>query len=154
MAGNRASENGDFVTPRAAYRTLSVADTGGPTDAGIPVINTRLYEVTPGGSELGSYYGRNAQINVAAILEGLSSATLQLWLKAVIEKQVLIDSEASSSSSSSAGPASEWVKVGSDTVLTVSGLVTYKDIPPGEYKVVVTALAGGGDLYLREQHAA
>ena len=161
MAGNRAVENGDFVTPRAAYREVTSADSGGPEDSSIPVIDTRYADVSPAAANVPTLYGRDATIFLAALLEGVSSAKLELWLLAEVEKQELVNpasaSSSSSSSSSSSAALSEWVKAADDVTLTVSKLVKFNGIPPGRYKVVVSALTipgGSGTVYLREQHAA
>lgn len=159
MAGNRAVENGDFVTSRAAYREVTSADSGGPEDSSIPVIDTRYADVSPAAANVPTLYGRDATIFLAALLEGVSSAKLELWLLAEVEKQELVDpaSVPSSSSSSSSTALSEWVKAADDVTLTVSKLVKFNGIPPGRYKVVVSALTipgGSGTVYLREQHAA
>lgn len=176
MAGNRAVENGDFVTPRAEYREVTSADLEGPEDLSIPVIDTRYAHVSPAAANVHTLYGRDATIFLAALLEGVSSAKLELWLFAEVEKQELINSDprdtfeprpkpgglpsassSSSSSSSSSAVLSEWVKAADDVTLTVSKLVKFNGIPPGRYKVVVSALTfsgGSGTVYLREQHAA
>ena len=155
MPGNRSSENGDFVTPRAAYREVTAADASGATDTDVPVLDTRRGEVSTTGQAPASYYGRNAQIDVAAIFgTGVTSATLQLWLLAEIERVEPQTPEELASSSSSSGVDDEWVQAGVDQAITGSALVVFKDIPPGQYKVLVSAFGGTGTLVLRTQYAA
>jgi hypothetical protein len=96
-------------------------------------------------------YGRNAQLDLSVLVQGFTSVTLELWLKGEVEQAEL---------SSSPPPApltlpatEDWVKV-ETKVLTASGLWIVKDIPPGKYKILLTAVAGAGNVHIREQHAA
>lgn len=154
MPGNRASENGDYVTPRAAYREVSAVDSPAlPTSTGISVLDTREKLEASTGQATPAWYGRNAQLSIAALIEGFTSVTLQLWLLAELEQREA-QTEEEASSSSSASVSSEWVKAATDKTITASELWVVKDVPPGQYKIVVSAVAGSGTLVLREQHAA
>ena len=70
MPGKRNSAISDFVTSRRLYRYVSEADTGGPTDLDIPVLDTRTLPSIVGVSEAatgstgkdGNLYGRDARI--------------------------------------------------------------------------------------------
>ncbi len=159
MPGKRGPEFGDFVTDFAEYRiNIDAADASGPQDATIPSLDTRLgpnQNVMGAGSDQ-NQYGRNAQINLAAIVKGFTSVTLQLWVKAEPTRAALQAPPGSSSSSST--PIDEpttglWVKVDEKTV-TASAMWAIKDIPPAEYKVLVSAVAGSGAVSLVECHAA
>lgn len=158
MPGKRAIEGADYVTRRAAYRSqLTAVDSGGPQDPLIPELDT---EVAPSvGIGLGqsdvNQYGRNAQIDLAIIVEGFSSVTVQAWMKANITAEELTYADSSSSSSSPVTlPATgEWVKV-DEKVVSVSTLWVLKDVPPGQYKFIVSAATGSGHIQLREQHAS
>jgi hypothetical protein len=159
MPGKRGPEFGDFVTPFEAYRVnISAADGSGPTDDAIPVLDTRQgpnQNVMGQGSDK-SQYGRNAQIDIAAIIKGFTSVTLQLWMKAEPDRAEL--RAPPGSSSSSASPIEEpttglWVKV-DEKVLTASGWWVIKDIPPAQYKVLASAVSGTGAVSIVECHAA
>ena len=159
MPGKRTVEGADYVTRRSAYRSeLTAADAGGPQDLSIPELDT---EVAPSvGIGLGqsdvNQYGRNAQINMAIIVEGFSSVTIEAWMKADITTEDLTYEGSSSSSSSAAAtlPATEeWVKV-DEKVVAASALWVVKDVPPGQYKFLVSAVTGSGHIQLREQHAS
>jgi len=154
MAGNRASENGDFVTPRKVYREVSVADADDPTSGAVPILDTRFKDMNYS-VVTHSFYGRNAQIDVAAFLRnGASGATLKLYLLAEVELQEARPAvDPSSSSSSSSGGETEWVLVETKTVSN-NLLWVIQNIPPGRYKILVTSLTGGGEVELRTQHAA
>jgi hypothetical protein len=158
MPGKRSSENGDFVSQRRIYRRDIDAADSGVTDADIPVLNTL-------GSDYGgqvanndkNMYGRNAQLNLAVITE--VNVTLQVWMKAEIEVSGLDYSE-ELGSSSSADPALDLPTATEDWVLaaqqsfTGSELWVVKDIPPGKFKVIASAHAGGSPVHILEQHAA
>ena len=159
MPGKRPIESADYVTRRSAYRSeLTAVDAGGPQDLSIPELDT---EVAPSaGIGLGqsdvNQYGRNAQIDMAIIVEGFSSVTVQAWMKANITAEGLTYADSSSSSSSAAAtlPATgEWVKV-DEKVVATSALWVVKDVPPGQYKFIVSAATGSGHIQLREQHAS
>jgi hypothetical protein len=158
MAGNRASENGDFVTPRKVYRAeVAIADSDDPTSGAIPILDTRFKDQNYG-VVTHSFYGRNAQIDAAVFLrKGASGATLKLYLLAEIELQEAkpaADLSSSSSSSSSSGGETEWVLVETKT-LSASSLWVIQNIPPGRYKILVTSITGrGGEVEVRTQHAA
>jgi hypothetical protein len=160
MAGKRNSALADMVTNWSRVRVnLTATDTATVEDDTIPLFST---EGGPNDVMLGqpltdgNNYGRNAQINVAAVISGFSSVTLQLYLL-VEEKGVKLTSIGSSSSSSDSAiqePTTKmWVLVGS-VVLTTSGLWVVKDIPPGKYKIRFSAKAGTGYVTVLESHAA
>jgi hypothetical protein len=156
MAGNRASENGDFVTPRKVYRAeVAPADSDDPTSGAVPILDTRYKDQNYGVTTM-AFYGRNAQIDAAVFLrKGASAATLKLYLLAEVELQEArpaVDPSSSSSSSSSGGEM-EWVLVETKSV-SVSLLWVIQNIPPGRYKILVTSITGGGEVEIRTQHAA
>jgi hypothetical protein len=159
MPGQRAKEGGTFVTPRALYRSsLTAVDPDVESEA-IPVLDTSRSPYTPLGLGQGdnAQYGQNGQLDLAVIVEGFSSMTLELWLLAEIEQRELSypdDGSSSSSSSSTPWPSTgEWVFV-EDKTITKSSLWIVKDIPPGKYKVRVNAISGTGSCTIRENHAA
>lgn len=155
MPGNRASENGDYVTPRKVYRDIASVDADDPTSGSVPILDTRLKDrnYNPG-NEVVSFYGRNAQIDVAVFLRnGASAATLKLYLLAEIElKEARAPSDLGSSSSSSSSAETEWVLVETKTVSN-NLLWVITNIPPGQYKILATSITGG-EVELRTQHAA
>lgn len=159
MPGKSSPENTDYMTPRAEYRTCLVAIDSGLAD--IPVLDTRQGPNaqllnTENDQAVGSAnYGRNAQISIAAIVQGFSQVKIQLWLNAVVQLQNLITpGESSSSDPSCTAPVNgEYVFVEEKTI-NGSALCVFKDIPPGQYKVAVTAVTGSGFVTLRESHAA
>lgn len=155
MPGQRSKAFADFVTPRALYRNgLTTNDTSGPQDVTVPSFDTREGPNSIVGSTDSSQYGRNAQIDVAAIVKGFSAVTLELWLKADVEETDAVTEGASSSSVSEDLPATlNWV-LAATVNLTKSQLWVVKDIPPGEYKVLFTAKTGSGNLVLLQQHAS
>ena len=165
MPGKRGPESGDFVTPFEEYRmNLSAADTVGAEDPSIPVLDTRpgpYNNVGLGQSDV-NQYGRNAQLDLAVILAGFSTVELELWLNAEPTRERLHSntpaSSSSSSSSSSASsyvsPTGNWVKVAAKTIGSDSELWVVKDIPPGEYKVLVVTVTGDGNVSIIEGHAA
>ena len=72
MPGKRATEKGDFVMPRMSYRDNITVPDSSVTDSAIPVINTSLPPnagVGLGQSDT-NQYGRNAQFDLAVLLEG------------------------------------------------------------------------------------
>jgi hypothetical protein len=158
MPGNRASENGDYITPRKVYREVAVADADDPTSGSVPILDTRLKDRNyQPGNEVISFYGRNAQIDVAVFLrKGASATTLKLYLLAEVELKYPTapndDSSSSSSSSSSSGGETEWVLVETKSV-SYNLLWVIQNIPPGQYKILATSITGG-EVELRTQHAA
>jgi hypothetical protein len=159
MPGKRSSENGDFVSQRRIYRRdIDAVDSGGAKDDNIPVLNTLSSDY--GGQVVNNdvnMYGRNAQLDLAVITE--VNVTLQVWMKAEIEVEELDYSE-ELGSSSSADPAltlptatEDWVLV-EQQAFTQSGLWVVKDVPPGKFKVIASAHAGGAPVHILEQHAA
>lgn len=142
MAGKRAVEQGDFVTPRAIYRRDLVAADGSVESINIPELDTRPGPNTSvglGQSEV-NMYGRNAQLDLAIILNDVASVTLELWLKAIIDRAQLSTDPVEPALNL---PATEdWIFVDSKTV-SRSTLWVVKDVPPGVYKVRVDAMSGG-----------
>jgi hypothetical protein len=96
-------------------------------------------------------YGKDSVISVAVIVEGFTSVTLELWLLAELEQSRL--STASALPTPTLPATGEWVSVTTQS-FTKSGLWTLTDLVPGQYKILMTAKAGTGNLTLREQHAA
>jgi hypothetical protein len=136
------------------------ADTADIDDPAIPILDTRPgpnRNVVGQGSD-NNQYGRNAQIGFGILLDsGISSAKFKLWVLVEPTRAVLTQAGASggsSSSSSSAGPASWWAVAKSEFTVSESSYVVVKDIPPGQYKLEVTALNGAGALSVVESHAA
>lgn len=161
MAGKRTIEQADFVTPRAEYRSnLTAVDTVATAleDPTVPTLDTSKSSSAPIMGNTGDVgmYGRNAQQNWALIVEGFSSVTVELWLKATIDARYA-HSGASPSSSSGAGDTEpntkDWV-LAATTTITKSTLWVVKDIPPGKYKLVFKTAVSTGHLTMREQHAA
>jgi len=172
MPGKRVPEWATFVSPRAVYRSgVDAIDSGGPTDTGIPILDT-VPPPNDGGHGDYNQYGQNAQIAIDAVLDkdaNFSTVGLELWLKAVnevIPTPMLSSSSSSptpaaSSSSSSLADTNDWVLVDSWTLQTsalypnnvVGTHFVEKDIPPGQYKVLVVTMKGTGKLTILEQHA-
>lgn len=163
MPGRRAMEGGTFITPRAPYRESITALDPSVEDVSIPILDTSKSpnSVVGLGQSDWAQYGHNGQLDLALIVGGFSSVTVQLWLLAEIEQRELqppasdssSSSSATSSSSSSFSPTGEWVYVGDKTV-DKSTLWIVKDVPPGKYKVRVSAVSGSGSIQIRESHAA
>lgn len=155
MPGRRAPENADFVTPMTQYREeITAVDAVGPESPAVPELDTTLTgraNVGLGDSDA-SWYGRDGRINFAAIIQGFTSVTFELWFLAELEMPYTVGDEPPASPQLLPS-TEEWVFVTS-TTLTRSGLWRVQDIPPGTYKVLVTAVAGAGNVRLREQHAA
>jgi hypothetical protein len=158
MPGQRAKEGATFITRRAAYRIITAIDASGVIDPSIPILDTRgAGQLTVGLSNGDTnQYGKDARILIAAIPNGFTNVTLQLWLHAPDDQYELKSVNASSSSSSSSPlPVTEdWVLAEQKTGIGGPVLWVAKDIPPGEYKILMTAATGSGYLTLREQHAA
>lgn len=157
MPGKRAIEGGTFLTPRALYRSNITSVDPSVEDLGVPILDTSKapgYAVGLGQSDF-AQYGHNAQLDLAVIIDGFTSVTLEAWLFAEIEQREFNPEPSSSSSSSSSSmPATgEWVFV-VDKTLSKSSLWVLRDIPPGKYKVRVSAVSGSGAIHIRENHAA
>lgn len=151
MPGNRSSENGNHITPRKYYRRNLTTAESDPTDASIPILDTRYYDVGYGDQSL-SFYGIG-QINVSILLGDLiNSVTIGLYMLSS-DEELKTDGGSSTSSSSGAPDVNSWVLVGTRTV-TASALWLVEGVPPGQYKVLVTAIDGGGAVDLMTQHAA
>lgn len=159
MAGKSSPENTDYMTPRAEYRTCITAADSDLDD--VPILDTRngpnsqLLDAMNDQAIGSASYGRNAQISIAALIQGFTQVKIQLWLNAVVQLQNLIVPGASSSSGASceAPPNGEYVFVEERTV-TLSTLCVFKDIPPGQYKIKISSVTGSGFVTLRESHAA
>jgi len=160
MAGQRAKEGATLVTPRAAYRSITAAGETA-TDSAIPILDTRGGPNQSVGLSNGdvNQYGQNAVLMLSVLLCEFSSITLQVWLKAELEAKTLSNGEETSSSSSSSSSSScslttgEWVLV-EERTFTASSLWVVRNIPPGQYKVIMTAATGSGEVTVREQHGA
>lgn len=158
MPGKSSAENTDFMTPRAEYRTCLVGADSSLDD--VPILDTRngpnaQLVNAPADNAVGSAaYGRNAQISIAAIIQGFSQVKIQLWLHAVVQLQnLIVPGDSSSSDVSCTEPVTgEYVFV-EERVLALSALSVFKDIPPGQYKVKISAVTGSGFVTLRESHA-
>ena len=166
MSGKRATEQGDFVTPRAIYRRdLTVID-GSIESSDIPELDTRGGPNTSVGLGQGevNQYGRNAQLDLAVILFNFPSATLELWLKATVEQAQLSTDDPVLDLA--LPDTLDWIFVGTKN-FSQSELWVIKDLPPGIYKVKVAALGpgsstsssssspgGGPALHILEGHAA
>jgi hypothetical protein len=155
MPGRRSSEFCDFITPRANYRVnITVVDSVGPESGTIPTIDTRDGPNTNVGLGQGSTasYGRNAQLDLAFIVADFTSLTYEIWLKATLDRAEL--STVAPPTAPTLPSTDEWVLVREDS-LTESSLLIVKDIPPGQYKILITELVGTpGAVTIREQHAA
>ena len=129
-------------------------------DPSIPILDTRPgpYSNVMGASD-NNQYGRNAIINLAFILAGVTKVDVEVWLNAEPTRPKLStdapagSSSSSSSSSSSASPTGFWVLVNALTVGPESTFFVVEGIPPGEYKLKVKNLTGG-NLSIIEGHAA
>lgn len=144
MPGNRSSSFGDSVTSRALYRgAIAAADADDPTNAAIPVLDTRTTDPNYGDTGVASNYGRNAQINIASYFStGTPTATLKIYMLASID--ILPNSDLTV----------RWVLATPAIVLAASSHNVIKDLPPGQYKILVTTLGAGAHLDLLTQYAA
>jgi hypothetical protein len=146
MPGKRI-EYGGFVTHRTSYReNIAAADSSGPTDPTIPVLDTRSVTLGPSNIDV-NHQGMDARIFAACILNGITAATIQVWLKGELDTF-----PPESSSSSSLGSGDDWV-LAQSTNITGSTLVKVLDIPPGLYKILVSSVTGSGEITIRTQHA-
>jgi hypothetical protein len=164
--GKRAVEQGTAITLRAIYRNdLTVASETDPT-ADIPILDTRYgpnQQIIPVGQPNSDFnmYGKDARILLYVFLNALTSATLTLWLRAPVTIQDMRTPDEVSSDSSDTGPTlpvstGEWVQVAQKLISNTS-LWVIADIPPGEYKVLLTSWVGNSGtsfVTLLEQHAA
>ena len=81
------------------------------------------------------------------VFDGPTAATLELYSKATDESE---DSEGSSSS----GSVGQWA-FHSEISVTSKGLIhVIHPLPADEYKVMVTAITGTGEVIIRESHSA
>ena len=155
MAGKRVPEQSTYVTPRTGYRYNITAkdDVSSLTDDNaIPAINTigGPNRDANGYSSDVNMNGKDARLLVAAGITGFSSVTLECWLRADLD---LFNVPAGTSSSSDHDHGTMWVLASSVTV-TKSSLWVVKDIPPGIYKILVSAVSSTGSITLRTQFAA
>jgi hypothetical protein len=155
MPGNRASENGNHITARKYYRrNVVIADADDPTSTSIPTLDTRYYEVGYN-DYVPSFYGIG-QINVSAIFgDDINSLVLDLYLLSSDEELKTSAESSSLTSSSSGAPGTDdlWVHVATKT-LTHSGLWIVENVPPGQYKILVSSIDGSGAVDIMTQHAA
>lgn len=162
--GKRPVEQGTYITLRGLYRNnLTALDTD-VTSQNIPILDTRPGPngfLVPAGQAQSdvNQYGHDARINVSVFPANLTSCTLSLYLDSDLTVQRLLTAESSSSSSygePNLPTTGSWVLVASK-LFTVPSLWVITDIPPGKYKILLTAWVGEGDssfVTLEEQHAA
>lgn len=149
MAGKRAVEGATYVTPRVVYRNnITVAGETDPTSNSIPVLDTTLPpNVNIGlGQADGNQYGKDARIMISALVQGWTSVTLDLWMLADIQGASLNTNPPPTPTLPTSPPGS-WIKVASQ-VITASNFWILKDIPPGQYKVLLNAASGGAGQFL------
>ena len=134
---------GTYLTRRVPYREVSAIDAN--IDAFEAIIDTRIDEddrsVTSGASSL---------LALFVLLGGPSAATLDIYARATSEDEAA----AGSSSSSSSGSIGTWAFYERITVDTRNLLHVMWPLPAGEYKVMVTAITGDGEVTIREAHSA
>lgn len=145
MPGARSYDNGDSLTPRKEYRVdVLAADADDPTDEAIPVIDTRYNQMNYDQDAQPAIYGRNAQLDVCAWFStGIKTATLKVYLLAAVELK----------ETPQPAVVVRWVLAATVSV-TGNSLNVVKDLPPGQYKILVTALGSGAHLDLLTQYAA
>lgn len=162
MPGQRSKEGGTFISPRDVYRNLAsvAADSADDLldDTEIPTLDT---SEGPNAKQLpdsgdNNQYGTNAQLDLAVLLgDGVTSLTLELWMLAPIEQKPLIpdpDNPPVPPVLPTNSVTGHWVFV-STVTYTKSTLWITKDIPPGTYKVRISAFVGAGGVALLEAHA-
>jgi hypothetical protein len=158
MAGKRATEAADFVTNRATYRNGIIAAEAPAAALADPTVPTLVSMAGPhitiglGQGEI-NQYGRNAQLNLAFIVKDFTSVTTELWQLADLEERYALPAGSPAPPSPPLPATGEWVFVDSITIAK-SQLWTVKDVSPGKYKVLITAVVGAGQVHIREQHAA
>lgn len=149
MPGAR-DPRGGFVTNRVLYRANIVGvDTLGADDPTIPILDTRDVLVGPHNSEHNNH-GGDARIFAAVLMCNVLEAHIGIWMKA--ETDPAGSSSQTVSSSSSVTECSDWVMV-SETVITTSYLIRELNIPPGQYKIIVSYMDGNGSIEIRTQYA-
>lgn len=145
MSGARAIENGDSLTPRCEYRVAVIAaDADDPTNVAIPILDTRVGQLNYDLVAQPSYYGRNAQLDICAWFSaGTKTATLKIYLLAEVELKETPQPDV----------VVRWV-LAATVGITANSLNVVKDLPPGQYKILVTALGSSASLDLLTQYAA
>lgn len=160
-SGKRPVEQGTFITPRALYRDNLVALDTDVTSVGIPTLDTRpgpngfLIPVGQVNTDC-NMYGKDARINLAVYPSAVGTVTLQLWLYADLTQPRTTSASTPPVVPPTLPTTGYWTQVASK-VITGPSLWAITDIPPGEYKVLLTAWTGSGSssfVTLAEQHAA
>ncbi len=162
--GKRPVEQGTYITTRALYRDAIAQTESDVTSTGIPIIDTRpgpngfLIPAGQANTDV-NMYGKDARINLSVFPSDLTNCTLQLWLDSDLTAPRLLtaaDQSSSSYSEPNLPTTGSWVLVAART-FTVPALWVITDIPPGKYRVLLTAWTGSSGssfVTLMEQHAA
>jgi len=133
---------GTYLTIRTTYREVNGVDAS--IDDVDEIIDTRIDEddrsVTSGASSL---------LALFVLLDSLTAATLDIYVRATDES-----TDAPVSSSSSSGSVGSWAFYEQITVDVRNLLHVMWPLPAGEYKVMVTAITGTGGVTIRESHSA
>ncbi len=160
----QTGQNSDFVTPIAPYR-LCLTDPDSSVNDVTEIIDTtpgpNAQLITPSSRNPNqpatqpNHYGRNAQLSIVSIIQGFSEVKIQLWMngEATLRNPVTPEESSSSAEGCDAPATGDWIFV-EERTLARSALSVFKDIPPNQYKVVVSAKTGTGTITLREFHAA
>lgn len=142
--GKRRIE-GMYLSTVVAHREVSAND-GGDIDDIVESIDLRL---TEDGQPVPAGY--NAYLVLFVLLrDGITAADIELFASGELGQLGPEGSE-----SSIPGGASEFCKVGATEALTgsVNRALIFDNLPAGEYKVRVSAIAGAGTVIIREAHS-
>lgn len=145
MAGAGVQNNliGSRLTPRLTYREVDAIDAA--VGEIVEEIDTTKNE--SGGANLRGD-GQTLALFVIPV-GGATGATMKLYIYGGDEA-----SGYSSSSSSSEDGSDVWCLVDAAFSITEAALKLFTDMPAGRYKVMVTAIPGGGSVIIKEQHSA
>lgn len=136
-AGLRTTESAGYLTDRLTYREVDTADTD--VDAIPETLDTRFDRA---GAPVSS--GHKQTIVLFVMPEDSETCDVKLYGRSDEE---LPEGQASSSSVG----VTEWSEYDAQTGVGNKMLV-YKDMPAGEYKVMVTNISSGG-VTVRESHS-
>ena len=137
--GQRGLDVSTRLTGRSTLRSVLANDAS--IDAVTEVLDTRENEGVGVVTR-----GDHATLVLYAVLSGgVTAATISLYGKC--------DAEIEESSSSSPDPGDDWCFLDDWAVDVKNLMVVLADMPAGEYKVMVTGIAGSGEVIIREQHS-
>lgn len=143
--GKRSVQTSNRLSGRVTLREVAANDTD--IDSVAEVLDTRIPPTAEGRGEVPR--GDHATLVLYAVLaDGATAATISLYGKCNDEETE------GESSSSSPDLGDDWSYYDDWAVDTKNLMVVLPDMPASEYKVLVTGIAGGGRVIIREQHSS